>query len=446
MGQTAKVDRVNEKLPVGKTFALGLQHVLAMYAGAITVPLLVGAAVGLDGHHLTLLIAADLFTCGIATLIQALGIGNFVGVKLPAILGCTFTALGPLISIGQSHGMQTVYGSIIVSGIFMFLIAPFFGKISKFFPTVVTGSIVTIIGTSLVPTAIQMSAGGVGSKDFGNPKNLLIAVIVMISIILFNKYLKGFMQAISVLLGLLVGTVLAGAMGMLNFTEVVNASWVSIIHPFYFGAPKFEIGPIITMSLVAMVTCVESIGVFLGIGQIVGKEVTQHDMVKGLRSEGLATVIGGIFNSFPYSTYSNNVGVLVITKVYSRFVVIASGIILMVLGLLPKFAALATIIPIPVFGGISLILFSMVAISGVRMLQDVDFTKNSNTFVAACAIGIGLGTSIVPGVFDQMPEMVKMIFGSSGIVNGTLVAVVLNLFLNHFGKKDETEEEIEFTV
>lgn len=433
--KTTKVDKVNEMLPIGQLATLGLQHVLAMYAGAVAVPLIIGGAVGLTPEQLAFLVAADLFTCGLATLIQAIGIGPYVGVKLPAILGCTFAAVGPLIIIGKTHGMPVVYGSIIVAAIIVIIIAPLYGKILKFFPTVVTGTVVTMIGLSLVNVGINSMGGGVGAKDFGSIPNLILAAFVMIVVILSNKYFKGFFQAISVLNGIIAGTIVASFMGKVDFTIVANAKWFSLVHPFSFGVPKFEFGSIAMMTFVMLTVMIESTGTFLGIARVCDKELTDKDIVRGIRAEGISTILGGIFNSFPYTTFNQNLGLLALSKVASRFVVIASGIILVLLGIIPKFAALATIIPQPVIGGATTIMFAMVAVAGIKMLSTVDFNKTSNMMIVAVSIGLGLGITSVPTLLDQTPQAFKSIF-SSGIVTSSIVAVLLNAFLNYGEKED----------
>ena len=444
---TGEVDRVNEMLPIGQLATLGLQHVLAMYAGAVAVPLIIGGAVGLTPGQLELLVAADLFTCGIATLLQAIGIVNFAGIRLPAILGCTFAAVGPLIIIGKNLGMQTVYGSIIVASIIVILIAPLYGKILKFFPTIVTGTVVTMIGLSLINVGVTSIGGGaqlLGTKDFGSMRNLLLGGFVMIIVLLSNKYFKGFFQAISVLNGIVLGTIVASFMGMVDFSQVTNAKWVSFVHPLTFGMPKFNIGSIIMMTFVMLVVMIESTGTFLGIGKVVGKDITEKDIVRGLRAEGIASLLGGIFNSFPYTTFNQNLGLLALSKVVSRYVVVASGIILIALGLIPKFAALATIVPQPVIGGATTIMFAMVAVAGIQMLAKVDFNKNSNMLVVACSIGIGLGITAVPTLLDQTPVILKSIF-SSGIVSASVAAVLLNAFMNYGDKDAHTDIKVSET-
>jgi len=431
-------DQVNEMLPVSQLAILGLQHVLAMYAGAVAVPLIIGGAVGLTPDQLAFLVAADLFTCGIATLLQAIGMGPYIGIKLPAILGCTFAAVGPLIIIGKNLGMQTAYGSIIVAAIIVVLVAPLYGKILKFFPTVVTGTVVTMIGLSLVNVGVSSIGGGSGAKDFGSIQNLLLAAFVMIVVLISNKFLKGFLQAVSVLNGIILGTIVAAFMGRVDLSVVANAKWISLVHPFNFGLPKFDLGSIVMMTFVMLTVMIESTGTFLGIGKVCEKDITEKDIVRGLRAEGIATLLGGIFNSFPYTTFNQNLGLLALSKVKSRFVVVASGIILVALGLIPKFAALATIIPQPVIGGATTIMFAMVAVAGIQMLQSVDFNSNANMMVVACSIGLGLGITTVPTLFDQAPTFFKSIF-SSGIVTASVVAVILNAFLNHDNKEVKSD-------
>ncbi|HEU4965811.1 MAG TPA: nucleobase:cation symporter-2 family protein [Bacilli bacterium] len=419
-----------------KVFALGFQHVLAMYAGAVVVPLIIGGALHLTPTQMAYLIAADLFTCGLATLLQTLGTKYF-GIRMPVVLGCTFTAVGPIIAIGLSSNLATVYGSIIAAGLFVFLAAPLFGKLLRFFPTVVTGSVVTIIGLSLIPVAMKNAAGGEGAPDFGTPSNLALAAGTLVLILAINRLATGYLRAISVLVGLVAGTVAGYFMGLVRFDTVADASWFSIVQPFYFGTPEINIGAILTMILVCIISMVESTGVYVALGKIVDRDIQAGDIVKGLRAEGIAIFLGGLFNAFPYTAFSQNVGLVQMTRVKTRNVVIAAGAILMVLGLLPKLAALTTVIPNPVLGGAMIAMFGMVVASGITILSDVDFKRNENMLVAACSIAVGLGSATVPQMFDQLPEMAKMLL-QNGIVTGSLTAILLNLVLNKQTAKQES--------
>lgn len=366
-----------------KVFTLGLQHVLAMYAGAVIVPLIVGGALKLNGTQMAYLIAADLFTCGLATLLQIMGTKYF-GSRLPVILGCTFTAVGPIIAIASTHNLATAYGAIIISGLFVVLAAPLYGKLLKFFPTIVTGSVVTIIGLSLIPVAMNNVAGGEGSADFGQPRNLLLALITLLVILAVNRFATGFLRSISVLVGLVVGTAIAYGMGIVNFSTVGDASWVSIAQPFYFGWPEFSLTAIFTMIIVNIVSMVESTGVYFAVGKVIDQKVEQKQIVNGLRSEGVAIMLGGIFNAFPYTAFSQNVGLISLSRIKTRNVIFAAGGIMIVLGLLPKLAALTTIVPNAVLGGAMIVMFGSVAVSGISILSDVDLRKDGNLLIAAC--------------------------------------------------------------
>jgi xanthine permease len=343
------------------------------------------------------------------------------------MLGSSFVALTPMISIGSKYGVSAVYGAIIAAGIFIILFAGLFGKVLKLFPPVVTGTVVTIIGLSLVPSAIRNMAGGMGSKDFGAPANLLLAFCVMAHILILNRVFTGFLRTLSVLIGIITGTIAGFFMGKVDVSGVAEASWVHIPTPFYFGTPTFEIGPILTMILVCIVIIIESTGVFLALSKICGRKLDEKDFSKGYRAEGLAITLGGIFNAFPYNTFAQNVGLVQLSKVKTKRVVVVAGCILVLLGLIPKIAELATIIPAPVLGGAMVVLFGMVISSGTKMLSAIDLNEQSNLLVIACSLSLGLGVTVVPDLFAQLSAVLK-IFVSDGIITGSLSAIVLNLF------------------
>ncbi|CAH2716682.1 Nucleobase transporter PlUacP [Neobacillus rhizosphaerae] len=411
-----------------KTASLGIQHVLAMYAGAVIVPLIIGGALGLSSKQLAYLVSLDILTSGIATLLQVWQ-NRYFGIGLPIVLGCTFTAVGPIIAIGGQYGLSAIYGSILVSGIIVMLIATFFGKMIRFFPPVVTGSVVTIIGTTLIPVAMNNVAGGQGSPDFGSITNITLAFGTLLFIIILYRFFKGFIRAISILLGLMAGTIVAFFMGKVNFSSVGEASWFHMVTPFHFATPSFELAPIITMTLVAIVSLVESSGVYFALSDITGRKLTEKDLVKGYRSEGLASVIGAVFNSFPYTTYSQNVGLVQFSGVKDKKVIYTAAGILIFLGFVPKIAALTTVIPTSVLGGAMVAMFGMVIASGIKMLSKVDFSSQENLLIIACSVGVGLGVTTVPNLFAQLPESIK-ILTSSGIVAGSFTAIFLNIVFN----------------
>jgi xanthine permease len=423
-----------------QTLSLGLQHVLAMYAGAVIVPLIVAGQLGLTSDQLTYLISIDLLACGVATLLQVFG-NRFFGIGLPVMLGCAFQAVSPMIAIGLNHGVSAIYGAIIASGIFVILFSGLFGKLIALFPPVVTGSVVTIIGVTLIPVALTDIGGGSGAADFGSPLNLSLGFGVLLFIILMNRFTKGFIRSISVLIGLIVGTVVSGMLGHVDLGPLRDAGWFQAVQPFYFGKPTFHASAIITMILVAIVSVAESTGVFMALSKIVGKELTSKDLSRGYRAEGIAIVVGGVFNSFPYTTYSQNVGLVQMSRVKTRDVIVVAGGILVVIGFVPKIAALTQLVPTPVLGGAMVALFGMVVSSGIRMLGDqVDLNRYENLFIIACSVGMGLGVTVVPEVFAQLPDSVRILV-DNGIVAGSVTAIIMNLIFNGLKGNNEIQSE-----
>ncbi|WP_413286344.1 xanthine permease PbuX [Bacillus mojavensis] len=423
----------------GKTLSLGIQHVLAMYAGAIVVPLIVGKAMGLTAEQLTYLVSIDIFMCGVATLLQVWS-NRFFGIGLPVVLGCTFTAVSPMIAIGSEYGVSAVYGSIIASGILVILISFFFGKLVSFFPPVVTGSVVTIIGITLMPVAMNNIAGGEGSPDFGDLSNLALALIVLSIIVFLYRFTTGFIKSISILIGILIGTFIAYFMGKVQFDNVSDAAFVQMIQPFYFGAPSFHAAPIITMSIVAIVSLVESTGVYFALGDLTNRRLSEKDLSRGYRAEGLAVLLGGIFNAFPYTAFSQNVGLVQLTGIKKNAVIVVTGVLLMAFGLFPKIAAFTTIIPSAVLGGAMVAMFGMVIAYGIKMLSRIDFAKQENLLIVACSVGLGLGVTVVPDIFKQLPSALTLLT-TNGIVAGSFTAVVLNMIYNMFSKAEKTEQK-----
>lgn len=411
-----------------KTAALGMQHVLAMYAGAILVPLIIGGALGLTTEQLTYLVAIDIFMCGVATILQ-IGSNRFFGIGLPVVLGCTFTAVGPIIAIGGEFGISAIYGSIIASGVFIILISTIFGKLVRFFPPIVTGSVVTIIGLTLIPVAINNLAGGQGASDFGSSTNLLLGFGTLTFIIFMYRFSKGFIRSISIIIGLIAGTLVAAVLGKVNFSAVGEASYFHMPQVFYFGMPTFEISAVLTMCLVAMVSLVESTGVYFALSDITDRTLSEKDLAKGYRAEGIAVLLGGIFNAFQYTAFSQNVGLVQLTGVKKRKVIFVAGIILLVFGLVPKIAAVTTIIPTAVLGGAMLAMFGMVVSQGIKMLGRVISESPENSMIIACSVGMGLGVTVVPDLFSVLPTGIQ-ILTNNGIVAGSVTAIVLNIIFN----------------
>lgn len=430
MNNSADIQKKPSVAGFGKLLLLGFQHLLAMYSGDVLVPLLIGNFLHFTTVQMTYLVSIDIFMCGIATLLQ-LHRTALMGIGLPVVLGCAVQSVQPLESIGSKIGIPYMYGAIICAGIFIFVIAGFFAKMKKLFPPVVTGSLITVIGFTLVPVGFQNMGGGTATaKSFGDPKSLFIGFLTIIIIVLFNRFGKGFTKSIAILLGILIGSFVAAAMGMVSTTPVSEAAWFHLPRIFYFGVPAYNSGAIITMMLVALTTMIESTGVYFALADATGQNITEDDMKRGYRAEGIAAVLGGIFNTFPYSTFSQNVGVLKMSGIRTRKPVYYAAVLLLILGLLPKAGALATMIPTPVLGGAMIVMFGMVGVQGVQILHKVDFSKESNLLVASLSIGLGLGVTVYPHVFQHMNTELQIILGN-GVVMGSLTAVILNLILNY---------------
>ncbi|MDT2706673.1 nucleobase:cation symporter-2 family protein [Enterococcus dispar] len=423
----------------GKAAVLGLQHLLAMYAGAVAVPLLIGTGLGFNETQMTYLISIDIFMCGIATLLQ-LTVTKFFGIGLPVVLGCAIQAVAPLILIGSKSGVGAIYGSIIASGIFVVLIAGFFSKIKKLFPSLVTGTVITVIGLTLIPVAItKMGGGDATAQSFGAPNQLILAFVTILLIIGIQVFAKGFLRSISVLVGLVGGTLLAYFMGMVDFAAIGHAPVFHIPQPFYFGKPTFDVWSILLMIIISIVSMVESTGVYFALGDITGQTINEDDLKRGYRAEGLAVILGGIFNTFPYTGFSQNVGLVQLSGIKTKKPIYFSAIFLIILGLFPKIGAIAQIIPEPVLGGGMLVMFGMVAVQGMKMLTKVDFNNDKNLLIIAVSISFGLGFNLMPQLFSQLPETIQM-FTGNGIVMSSLTAILLNLIFN--GLKDEKKTKI----
>ena len=484
MNDTA-VHPVDERLPAPRLAALGLQHVLVMYAGAIAVPLIVGRALQLSPEQVALLISADLFCCGIVTLVQSLGMTRWFGIRLPVMMGVTFAAVGPMVAFANAmpgvDGARAIFGAIIGAGVLSMLLAPAVSKLLRFFPPVVTGTIIAIIGISLMRVGVGWAMGGPApmaqsvdvpqlvamvdnakaaaaaasapvvklagpipmrdNPNYGALDNMAIAGAVLVFILLLVKYAKGFVANISVLLGIVAGCAVALALGKMHFDKVAKAHWFDVVTPFAFGMPTFDPVMILTMTLVMIVVMIESTGMFLALSDITGKKIGQPELAAGLRTDGLGTLIGGIFNTFPYTSFSQNVGLVGVTGVRSRWVCVAGGVIMIVLGMLPKMAAFVESIPTFVLGGAGLVMFGMVAATGIRILSTVDYKGNRhNLYIVALSIGFGLIPLVAPRWTQQMAHGLHPLL-ESGILLTAVAAVLLNIFFN--GARGDERASIE---
>jgi xanthine permease len=442
----AEIERRNprkpeERVPRAALGLLGLQHVLVMYAGAVAIPLIIGRALKLPPEQVAMLVSADLFACGIVTLIQSWGLPG-IGIRMPVMMGVTFAAVGPMLSMGTNPaiGLTGIYGAVIASGLFGLVAAPLVGRLLPLFPPVVTGTIILVIGISLMRVGVNWAAGGVGNPNYGAPLYLGIAAFVLCVILAITRYATGFVASASVLIGIALGMILAGFAGLVELDRVAAAPWFDMVRPFAFGWPSFDPVSIVTLCLVMIVVMIESTGMFLALSQITADPVDERRLTRGLRADGLGTVIGGIFNTFPYTSFSQNIGLVGVTGIRSRWVTVAAGFIMLGLGLVPKLAALVEAVPQCVLGGAGLVMFGMVGATGTRILGGVDFARNrNNLFVVAVSVGFGMIPLVAPNFFKQMPHALHPLL-ESGILLAAISAVGLNLFFNGFGDRAESRE------
>jgi uric acid transporter len=450
------VHPVDQILPVPKLLTLGLQHVLVMYAGAVAVPLILGRALKLAPEDVAFLISADLFACGLATLIQSVGFPG-VGIRLPVMMGVTFASVGPMLSMAAAPdvGLLGIYGAVISAGGFAVLVAPFMGRLLPLFPPVVTGTIILVIGITLMRVGINWAGGGLPTltkvvdgaagafpnPNYGQLEGLGIALFVLVVILGLIRWFTGFIANVAVLLGIIAGAVLASLLGVMHFDKVVSASWVDFVMPLRFGMPKFQLIPIITMCIVMVVVMIESTGMFLALGEMTGRKVDQAAITRGLRADGVGTILGGIFNTFPYTSFSQNVGLVGVTGVRSRWVTATGGLIMLALGLLPKMSALVEAVPVVVLGGAGVVMFGMVAATGARILTGVDFKASRyNLFVVAISVGFGMIPLVAPNFFRHTPDVLHPLL-ESGILLAAIVSVALNLFFNGLTSTEATYAE-----
>lgn len=426
----------DQRLPLMQLLLVGLQHVLLMYGGAVAVPLIVGQAAGLSREEIAFLINADLLVAGIATLVQSIGIGP-VGIRMPVMMGASFAAVGSMVVMAgmPGVGLQGIFGATIAAGLFGLVLAPFMSRIVHFFPPLVTGTVITSIGLSLFPVAVNWAGGGNKVAEFGGLQYLAVAALVLAIILVVNRFLQGFWVNVSVLIGMGIGYVLAGCLGMVDLNGLGQAPWLQVVTPLHFGMPTFELAPVLSMCLVTVIIFVESTGMFLALGKITGREICPNALRRGLLCDAGASFVAGFFNTFTHSSFAQNIGLVQMTGVRSRYVTVAAGLFLLALSLVPKAAFLVASIPPAVLGGAGIAMFGMVAATGIKILHEADITDRRNQLLVAVSIGLGMAPVVRPDLFAHLPHWMEPIT-HSGIAMTTLSALLLNILFNVLGEKD----------
>lgn len=417
---------VDSKPPFGLTLLLALQHLLAALGGIIAVPLVIGNVLKLPTPDTIVLVNAALLVSGIVTIIQCRGIGP-IGLRLPSVMGTSFTFVAAALAIGFSeHGVAGILGASLVGSFVMIIGSFFMPYVRKLFPPVVTG-VVVMIGLSLIPVAVDWFAGGQkGDVNYADPANLAMATFVLVLVVILVQWGKGIFSAAAIVIGMMVGYVVALILGWINFEAVKNAEIVAIPQPLHFGL-AFPISGIIGMSIAYLVTIVESSGNFLALGNATQTEITGKHLRGGVLCDGVGSAFAAIMSTTPFSSFAQNIGVISLTGVASRHVVTVMGVLLIFAGIFPWFGALIVSIPSPVLGGAGLMMFAMIIAAGIQMLDKVERSKR-NGLIIAISIGCGLAVTTRPELLDKLPSFFKEVFGS-GITVGSVLALVLNLIL-----------------
>lgn len=432
-----EVHPCDEKLPPARLVPAALQHIAAMYAGVVTPPLIIGQAVGLDAAGMTRLIAASLLIAGLATIVQTIGIGTFAGNRLPFVNAASSAGIAPMLAIAETsapgHQLPAIYGAVLVAGVFCLTVGPFFGRLLRFFPPLVTGVVITLIGVTLMPVPVAWAQGGdATAADFGAMKYLALAAFTLVVILLVQRFGRGFLKQVALLVGMFVGTLAAMPFGLADFSALKSAPLAALPTPFAFGAPEFHPAAILSLCIVMLVLMTESSAGMLAVGEICDRRTDGRTITRGLRTDGIATLVGPVFGGFPTSAFAQNVGVVSLTRVRSRYVVAAAGGALLVLGAFPVLGAVVSLVPMPVLGGAGIVLFGSIAVSGIRTLSEAGLDDSSNIILVAVALGAGIIPLAAPTFYAGFPAWAQTVLGS-GISAGALVAVVLNLFFHHLG-------------
>ena len=434
----------DENLGIGANLAYGLQHVLTMYGGIIAVPLIIGQAAGLSSADVGLLIAASLFAGGLATLLQTLGI-PFFGCRLPLVQGVSFAGVATMVAIIGSDGaggLPVVFGAVIVASLVGLLITPLFSSIIKYFPPLVTGIVIVTIGLTLVPVTARWAMGGNSqAADFGSTANIGLAAFTLVTVLLLSKLGSASISRLSILLAIVIGTLVAWAFGMTDFSNVLEGSLVALPEVLHYGMPEFRLAAILSMLIVIIVTMVETSADILAVGEIIETKVDSKRLGNGLRADMISSALAPLFGSFTQSAFAQNVGLVAVTGVKSRYVVATAGLILVTLGLLPVMGRLVAAVPTAVLGGAGLVLFGTVAASGIRTLAQVDYRNNMNLIIVATSIGFGMIPIAAPNFYHHFPTWFETIL-HSGISSAAIMAILLNLLFNHLRAGNSDQQSV----
>lgn len=435
MKKNGSIYELNGRVPLTQAIPFGLQHVLAMFVANITPIIILANVVGIDSSVSATLIQNCMIIAGIGTLIQLYPIWR-IGSRLPIVMGISFTFLSAALAIATAHGMGALMGAVIIGGIIEGLLGLFPNYWTKLIPHVVAATVVTAIGFSLLPIGANSFAGGQGAADFGSAQNWIMGSFTLLVCLGFQVFAKGFLRSLSVLIGLIAGYILAVCMGMVNFSDLQHAGIVSLPNFMPFK-PVFEIGPILSILAIYMVSATETIGDTSALCvSALNRSIHKREMGSSVACDGFVSSLAGLFGCTPITSFSQNVGLAAMSGVVNRFAIATGACIMILGGVFPVVGAILTTIPQAVLGGCTIMMFGSIMFAGFRMLSNCGFTDR-NMIIVALSLSIGLGFTQDAGMFAIFPQIVQTVFAENCVAVVFLLAVILNLVL----PKDEAEKD-----
>lgn len=417
---------IEDEPPAGEAGVLGVQHLLAMFLSTAALPLVIARAIGLGGADTAFVLQMALVVAGVATIVQAYPVGP-VGARLPIVMGTSAIFVAPLIDVGNQFGLAAIFGAVILAAPVEVLIGYFIDDVRGLFPPLVTGIVVMLVGLTLIPVAMDYAAGGPGAPDYGSLKNVGLAGLVFVLALGLNQYFDGFVKMASVLVAVVVGYLAAIPLGLLDLSGVGSAGWFALPVPLKYGV-EFHPSAVLVVAFAYVITSMETIGDISGTTESVGRDPDSQELRGGLVADGAMSAIAGLFNAFPNTSFSQNVGLISFTGVASRYVVGICGGLLVILGFVPKVAAVVAAMPNAVLGGAAIVLFGMIFSVGVRIIaRGVELSQRNLTIIATSVV-LGVGVEVRPDVLGSLPDEVQLLAGS-GLIAGGVTALVLNVVL-----------------
>ena len=433
IGTAEQLKDPNHEIPLGPRTALGVQHVLAMFASNVTPSIIIAGAAGFafGGEDMVYLVQMAMLFAGVATLFQTIGFGP-IGARLPVMQGTSFAFVPIMIGIVKTSGMAALFGAVIVAGLFHTFLGSVIGRIRHWFPPLVTGIVITAIGLALLPVGIKYASGGaaafqMNAPEWGDFSRWGLALVVIFVALGFKFFTRGTMSSAAILIGLIAGYVVGYLTGAVNFGGVAKAAWFAVPQPFKYGI-EFSGFAIIGMCLMSLVSAIETVGDISGIAKGgANREATDKELSGGTYADGFGSFIAGLFGGLPNTSFSQNVGLISMTGVMSRSVVTLGALFLVACGLIPKVGAVVAAMPISVLGGGVIMMFGMVVSAGINMLSGVNWNRR-NMIILAMSLSVGLGIQAVPKSMQHLPDSFEMLM-VSGLLPAAAISVILNLLI-----------------